>query len=602
MQVMSQSQRRTRVVCSRPFCASKTANTTPGERFLDIDENMPGCAIFECKNRTGNKNNVLKGVAVKFFRLPAVRLREGEESRVLSEERRRLWKAAINRKDITTEETWSRTFVCSRHFAGGVSAHPFQKNNPSWLPTLHLGYKSFNPVCDTERLADRYYRLKHRRERPKTKEISTKRPSLDIATENLQNDVHLPGPPDEHLQVDIHFSGPPTQNLQDQYLPGLPDEHPQVDEHLPGPPQNLQDQLHAPGLPRSQDINRQMPVAGVSVCDACVLTDLTAEDIDRVNEDNRARVLESVQFRTKLSLYDMRYYEGNDPKVDYYTGISTFGVLRIVFQFVEDHMSNLTTGLSKEQAFLMCLVKLRLNYQFQDMAYQLGVHCTTVQRNFHKTLDVLVARLSFLIKWPEREDLQISMPMCFRQSFGNKVSVIVDCVELFSEKPPGAANQVLTYSKYKHHQTVKYLIGITPQGVVSFLTEASGGKTSDKHIIEESGLLNNLLPGDILMADRGFDTADQVTFYQAKLVIPNFTHGRKQLHPLAVENTQKVASVRGHVKRVIGRISRLFTILQSTVPIEFMRLKKGASDPTVDKIVKVCCCLTNLQHSVVPLE
>ena len=47
---------------------------------------------------------------------------QGLRTQKLCEERRRLWKAAINRKDITDEEKWDRTIVCSKHFVGGNSA------------------------------------------------------------------------------------------------------------------------------------------------------------------------------------------------------------------------------------------------------------------------------------------------------------------------------------------------------------------------------------------------------------------------------------------------------------------------------------------------
>ncbi|KAL3842729.1 hypothetical protein ACJMK2_020717 [Sinanodonta woodiana] len=58
----------------------------------------------------------------------------------LSEQRRRLWKAAINRKDIATEERWGRTLACAKHFVGGVKAYLHDRTIPSWLPTLDLGY------------------------------------------------------------------------------------------------------------------------------------------------------------------------------------------------------------------------------------------------------------------------------------------------------------------------------------------------------------------------------------------------------------------------------------------------------------------------------
>ena len=110
-----------------------------------------------------------------------------------------------------------------------------------------------------------------------------------------------------------------------------------------------------------------------------------------------------------------------------------------------------------------------MNYLFQDMAYQLNVSLATFTRSFDSTLGVHAARLSFEIKWPSREALRLSMPMCFRENFGNKVAVIIDCFEINSQKPTGQANPIHVYSKYKHAHTVKYMIGITPQGSISFI-------------------------------------------------------------------------------------------------------------------------------------
>ena len=80
-----------------------------------------------------------------------------------------------------------------------------------------------------------------------------------------------------------------------------------------------------------------------------------------------------------------------------------------------------------------------------------------------------------------------------------------------------------TYSSYKHHNIVKYLIGITPQGTVSFILDGWGGHVSDKHLTENCGLLNHLIPGDTVLADRGFDIQDSVGICCARVAIPAFT-------------------------------------------------------------------------------
>ena len=104
------------------------------------------------------------------------------------------------------------------------------------------------------------------------------------------------------------------------------------------------------------------------------------------------------------------------------------------------------------------------------------------------------------------------------------------------------------------------------------------------------------------MADRGFNIQNEVQFYQAKLAIPNFTHGKKQLHPMEVENMRKIVSVRIHVERVIGRVRRTFGILQKEIPIDFIKKRNGDHNPTIDKILCICCCLFNLHKSIVPID
>ncbi|KAM3620167.1 uncharacterized protein V6R79_019203 [Siganus canaliculatus] len=63
-----------------------------------------------------------------------------------------------------------------------------------------------------------------------------------------------------------------------------------------------------------------------------------------------------------------------------------------------------------------------------------------------------------------------------------------------------------------------------------------------------------LNPGDVILADRGFDVADSVGLYNAELKIPAFTKGKKQLGPLELESTRGLALLRIHVERVIGEV------------------------------------------------
>ena len=193
------------------------------------------------------------------------------------------------------------------------------------------------------------------------------------------------------------------------------------------------------------------------------------------------------------------------------------------------------------------------------------------------------------------------MPVCFQYSFGKKVTVIIDCFEVFIEKPSNLLAGDQTFSNYKHHNTIKILIGITPQGSISFVSESWGGCTSGKFLTENCRFLDKLVPGDVVMADRGFTVAESVGTRQARLVIPAFTKGKSQLDPVDVEKTRGIANVRIHVERVIGLFGRKYIILEGTLPTDFLVSSQNAP-PVIDHVIQVCAALVNLCPPILPYD
>ena len=114
-------------------------------------------------------------------------------------------------------------------------------------------------------------------------------------------------------------------------------------------------------------------------------------------------------------------------------------------------------------------MKLRLNSNHQDLAYRLGVSMATISRIVQKWVKAMDVRLGPLIMWPECDILQKTMLACFQESFGKKVDVILDCFEIFIERPSNLFARACMWSSYKHHNTVKVLLGTTPQGVISYV-------------------------------------------------------------------------------------------------------------------------------------
>ena len=114
------------------------------------------CCIVSCSNKQR------KGLNLSFFRIPALIKNEGPRAQELSERRRRLWFAAINREDASWKKVdgWR---VCSTHFICGKPASLFDENNPDWVPTKNLGYERFGATSETDLVQSRYDRAKRRK-------------------------------------------------------------------------------------------------------------------------------------------------------------------------------------------------------------------------------------------------------------------------------------------------------------------------------------------------------------------------------------------------------------------------------------------------------
>ena len=175
------------------------------------------------------------------------------------------------------------------------------------------------------------------------------------------------------------------------------------------------------------------------------------------------------KFRQRILVMKHKSYKDNDSKILYYTGLPNWEIFEVVYDFVCPDLfqrSSLTTF----QQLLLTLMHLRHNFSLQDLGYRFLIHTSTVSRVFHHVINVLFIKLKPLILWPERDNLLATMPMCFRKHCP-RCTVIIDCFEIFIERPSNQLAKAQTFSTYKHHNTVKYLIGVTPQGTISFISE-----------------------------------------------------------------------------------------------------------------------------------
>jgi len=130
-------------------------------------------------------------------------------------------------------------------------------------------------------------------------------------------------------------------------------------------------------------------------------------------------------------------------------------------------------------------------------------------------------------------------------------------------------------SQYKGHCTIKWLIGITPGGVIAFVSDGFPGSWSDDAIVQASGLLDLFERGDAIMADRGFSRFHSLRERGLDLIIPSLSltqgsgHGAVRAPFTEEENrhTYYVAQVRIHVERMMRAIKGGWRCYDGLIPL-----------------------------------
>ena len=298
---------------------------------------------------------------------------------------------------------------------------------------------------------------------------------------------------------------------------------------------------------------------------------------------NENRDLKQELYKTKFTVQNL-----NNSHVLAMTGLPSLAVFYWVLSLVAVCFKPLGK-LGKEDMILLVLMKLRLNLTNKDLAFRFQIAPTQVSTILGRCLPVLAQRLKWLIKWPSIDVIMKNMPKSFRKKY-RRCRVIIDCSEVFIQRPSNLDARAKTWSNYKSHNTMKFLIGITPYGAVSFISKCWGGRVSDKEITEKSGFYDYIEVGDQVLADRGFLIADELAVRGATLAIPPFAKGKKQFSQREVENARKLSQARIHVERAIERVKR-YQILKNTMAISMI--------PHADSILTICAALTNLQPKLV---
>ncbi|CAC5376444.1 unnamed protein product [Mytilus coruscus] len=126
----------------------------------------------------------------------------------------------------------------------------------------------------------------------------------------------------------------------------------------------------------------------------------------------------------------------------------------------------------------MFLCRLKCGFLTEDLSVRFNIHASTVSRKIITWTNYLYFVLGSINIWPSRGKVMEHMPQDFQLLYPN-TCVIIDCTEIFTEKPSSLALASKTFSMYKSHKTWKRLVGIAPHGAITFISALYSGCMSD---------------------------------------------------------------------------------------------------------------------------
>ena len=181
--------------------------------------------------------------------------------------------------------------------------------------------------------------------------------------------------------------------------------------------------------------------------------------------------------QTERKVMDFDNFKNDDKTLNFLTGISNVQLFKWLLCLIRPNVELASKSITYENHLLIVLIKLRHGCINKDLVLRFNTNVTNISNIFRTYLKALSDILKNFIVWPEREALHRNIPSSFK-NFKNCVCTI-DC-------------------------NIKYLVGITPSGTVSFLSAGWGGRASDKEITRNSCFLDKVTFGDCVLADRGF--------------------------------------------------------------------------------------------------
>nr|XP_023029656.1 uncharacterized protein LOC111517677 [Leptinotarsa decemlineata] len=237
---------------------------------------------------------------------------------------------------------------------------------------------------------------------------------------------------------------------------------------------------------------------------------------------------------------------------------------------------------------ILVLCKLKTNLTFDCLGILLGTGTSLCSKMFYSMISILARSVKPGIHWPTREYVLKNTPKCFNM-FPN-TRVVLDSIEVAVLRLKCLNCRDVTDSHYKSKHTMKFLIGITPSGVITFVSSAYRGHISEKDIFHNEELIKKLEAYDAIMVGEDLLIEKECEQHFVEVFQPPILRNRNQLSKDEEELAARIAKARVYVDMAVEGIKN-FAILNEQIDCYTV--------PYIDDIMTVVAVLVNLTLPII---
>lgn len=133
----------------------------------------------------------------------------------------------------------------------------------------------------------------------------------------------------------------------------------------------------SPGMNTTEAYNDVMDAFETVEEDMC-----TSKVCSKIQADHQRLLTDNITLKSQLATekISMDTLRDDEKKVRFYTGLSSFATLMVLYNFIEGSLTDsFKTSLTKFQKLVLVLMRLRHNFPEQDLAYRFGISVYRVQ-------------------------------------------------------------------------------------------------------------------------------------------------------------------------------------------------------------------------------